>query len=258
METTCPSCAQPAEGRFCAHCGVAVNATCRSCGNPLPSGARFCNECGTAVAAPGAEAAPQRSPVLPWAITGAALIALIAALMIPRLDDSEPARPALAAAAPVSAPSAGDPRSVDLASMTPREAADRLFNRVMQSISSGDSAQATQFLPMAIAAYGRVPELDLDGRYHLAVLNLAASDPTSAQAQADSIRSADSDHLFGLYLAARAARDSGNAASARTAYQAFLDRYDAELARKLPEYEDHAQAMPGMKAEAERFIASGE
>lgn len=260
MEITCPSCAQPASGRFCAHCGVAVDAACRACGNPLPAGARFCNECGATAAAPApSEApAPARSSVLPWAVAGVALVALAAVLVVPRLGGAESeAAPVAVAAAPAEIPT-GNARAVDLASMTPREAADRLFNRVMGSISSGDSAQATQFLPMAIAAYGRVPELDADGRYHLAVLHLAAGDEAAASAEADTIRAADPDHLFGLYVAARAARDSGDKAAAREAYRAFLDRYDAQMARSLPEYRDHAQAMPGMQQEAERFIASGE
>lgn len=263
MAQPCPSCAQPTSGRFCSHCGAVVDAACRECGTPLAPGGRFCNECGARAGAVSAAEPARRasSNNFPWLITGAALIALTGVLLAPRFLESDDAPPPPAVASVAAAGGAapvGDARAVDLASMTPREAADRLFNRVMENVSAGDSAQATQFLPMAIAAYRRVPSLDVDGRYHLAVLHLASSDAAAAGAQADSIRAADPDHLFGLYAAARAARDAGDADAARARYREFLDRYDAQLQRQLPEYADHAAAMPGMKAEAEAFVTRGE
>ena len=41
----------------------------------------------------------------------------------------------------------------DLASMTPREQFDRLYNRVMQASEQGDTATANRFSPMALQAY---------------------------------------------------------------------------------------------------------
>ena len=80
------------------------------------------------------------------------------------------------------APGALGPTStVDLGSMTPRQAADRLFARVMTSLESGDTAQATLFLPMAIASYDRIVALSLDDRFHLSLLHAAAADGASAR-----------------------------------------------------------------------------
>jgi len=260
MTETCPACGAQASGRFCEHCGVALSAACRECGNPLPKGARFCNMCG-ATAAPPSTAATRTSP-LPWAVAGIALAALIAVLLIPRLgsrQEAPPAQPPAVATgdAPglgaAGAPS-GNPGAVDLASMSPREAADRLFNRVMTAVSAGDTAQARQFLPMAIGAYQRVDSLDADGRYHLAALQLVGGNFGAARAEADTILAANPNHLFGLFTAADAERERGNAAAAKDLYQRFLRAYDAEVAKKLPEYEEHSQGLPAMKAAAEQAV----
>jgi uncharacterized membrane-anchored protein len=138
--------------------------------------------------------------------------------------------------------------------MTPRDAADRLFNRVMTAVSTGDSAQAQQFLPMAVGAYQRVDSLDADGRYHVAALHLVGRDFAGARAQADSILAAQPTHLFGLYTAAQASAAMGDTAAARGFYARFLASYDAELARRLPEYEEHGQGLPLMKQEATQAV----
>lgn len=265
MSQTCPSCKQPASGRFCASCGVAVEADCRECGSRLPPGARFCNSCGAA-AAPGASAPaapPARSgSPLPWVVAGVALVALAAVVLVPRLREGEsavaPTTAAPLAGAPGAAgPAAGaGPAAVDLSSMTPREAADRLFNRVMQSVSAGDTAQARTFLPMAIAAYQRVPELDTDGHYHLAVLHLVGSNAQAARAEANAILARDPQHLFGLFTAAQAEQAMGNAARARELYERFLAAYDTEVQRELPEYQHHQQALGPMREEAQRAVGA--
>ena len=257
MTETCPSCGAAASGRFCNACGAALNAACRECGNPLPAGARFCNECGTPAVAPAGSA--RRALLLPWLLTGAAVVALVATLLVN--DDREaPAAPVQAVAAapspgplPSGAPAAGNPGAVDLGSMTPRQAADRLFNRVMQNVSSGDTAGAKQFLRMAVAAYDRARPLDSDGRYHLAVLQLVGGDLDAARAQSDTILSENPKHLFGLFTGAQAAQGRGDTAAAVSLYRRFLAAFDAETARKdVVEYADHSQALPAMKAEAER------
>lgn len=266
MTETCPACAQPASGRFCSHCGANLEApvTCTECGNELPVGGRFCNHCGaatpatrTALATEGTER-PAHSN-LPWYIAGAALVALIAVLLVPRFrqEEAPAAQAPFAAAAPAGASAgapAGDPRAVDLSSMTPRQAADRLFNRVMQAVSTGDSTQAKSFLPMAIAAYDRVPDLDADGHYHVAVLNLVGNDAQSARARADSILQSDPNHLFGLFTAGQAEQTLGNAEAARGFYQRFLDQYDSEVARGLQEYTEHEPVLTPMREEARRAV----
>ena len=134
--------------------------------------------------------------------------------------------------------------------MTPREAADRLFNRVMTATSTGDSAQAQRFLPMAIMAYQRVDSLNVDGRYHLAALHLVGHDWPAARAEADSILAVNPTHLFGLFSAGEAEAGRGNTAAAKDFYGRFIRAYDAELAKRLPEYEEHSQGLPAMRAQA--------
>ena len=254
MSQTCPSCEAPASGRFCPQCGVAIDAQCRECQNPLPAGARFCNQCGVSVAAPSTPARA-RQPALPWAIAAVALAVLGAATILPRLAGDDDSPPAALAQQPAAAPT-GDPSQVDLASMTPRQAADRLFNRVMQGLSAGDSTEVKSFAPMAIQAYGMVPERDADLHYHLGELYRLTGDAASARAQADTILAADPQHLFGLYGAARAEELRGGDAEARGFYQRFLDAYAAQVTRNLPEYQEHSQGLPGMRAAAQQAVGS--
>jgi tetratricopeptide (TPR) repeat protein len=201
--------------------------------------------------------------VLPWVLTGAALVALVATLLLNNNREAPAAPVQAVAAAPApgpvapgpvpTGPAAGNPGAVDLSSMTPREAADRLFNRVMQNVSSGDSATAKQFLPMAVAAYDRARPLDSDGRYHLAVLHLVGGNLEAARAQSDTILSTNPKHLFGLFTGAQAAQGRGDRAASVSLYRRFLAAFEAEKARKdVIEYADHAQALPAMKEEAER------
>ena len=266
MSQTCPSCAAEASGRFCPQCGVAIDAACRECQNPLPAGARFCNQCGaTASAVPAAAAAaPARQPVLPWVVAGVAIVALAAVAIAPRLSpDRAPetaaaAMPGAAAAAqpavPGAAPGGLDPASVDLESMTPRQRADALFNRVMSGMSGGDTTRIGFFTDMAIQAYGMVPERNADLHYHLGELYRVKGDVPAARAQADTILAADPQHLFGLFGAANAEQTRGNGAEARVFFQRFLDAYSAEVARNLPEYQEHQQGLPAMRGEAQKAV----
>ncbi len=260
----CPACGESTTGAFCAHCGTAVH--CRECGNALPADARFCTQCGATVASSAAtaqlgEVEPVESPsrhrpsLLPWVLGGAAVVALAGVLLAPRLREPRQ-EPRFEFSREAPPPPAGDPRAVDLASMTPREAADRLFDRVMRTLSQGDSAGARQFVPMALAAYERAGQPDTDARYHLGALHMVGGNPVAARAQADTILASNPQHLFGLFTAAQAEQDQGNTAEARALYRRFLDAYDTEVARGLPEYQAHQVALPGMRAEAARVAGS--
>ena len=260
----CPACGESTTGAFCAHCGTAVH--CRECGNALLADARFCTQCGAAVPSPATatqlgEVDPVEPPsrhrpsVLPWVVAGAAVVALAGVLLAPRLREPRQ-EPRFEFSRQATAPPVGDARSVDIASMTPQERADRLFDRVMTTISQGDSAGARQFVPMALAAYGMAGEPTADARYHIAALHLVGGDPTAARAQADTILTSNARHLFGLFTAAQAEQERGNTYGARALYRRFLDAYDAEIARGLPEYQAHQPALPGMRAEAARVAGT--
>lgn len=260
MSQTCPSCAAEASGRFCPQCGVAIDATCRECKNPLPAGARFCNECGVNIAAQPVAAAAGKQAVLPWAVAGLAIVALAGVVIVPRVT-ADPAQNAAAAAALVQQPGGAgagtgalDASSVDLASMTPLQRADRLFNRVMEGMSGGDTTRIGFFTDMAIQAYGMVPERNADLHYHLGELYRLKGDLDAARAQADTILASDPQHLFGLFGAANVEYTRENTAEARVLFQRFLDGYAAQVARNLPEYQEHQQGLPSMRAEAQKVV----
>jgi len=138
--------------------------------------------------------------------------------------------------------------------MTPREAADRLFNRVMSSAESGDTAQAEQFLPMAIGAYERARPLNPDGLFHLSVLERTGRQFDEALATAKQGLEDHPDHLLLLSAAAHASQDLGDTASARQYYSHLLDVWDKEKASGKEEYQDHAALLPTIHQDAEDVV----
>jgi hypothetical protein len=248
MSATCPACSHTCDGRFCSHCGAALEASCRDCGAALPAGGRFCNRCGAAatVAEPSSPA-PSR---LAWIVAALAVVLAVGLALFPRFQDAE-----VPTGIPLTATSGSGPASaVDLASMSPREAADRLYNRVMTSVSAGDTASALGFLDMAITAYQQVSPLDADAHYHLALLHGVAGDPEGVRREAEAILALRGTHLFGLGTLLELERSAGNAARARALAERILEVYAAERAAGLREYEEHELAVRAMQ-DAAREVA---
>lgn len=131
-----------------------------------------------------------------------------------------------------------------------RDQADRLFERIMQARARGDSTEANFFLPMAIQAYQGAGDLDADGLFHLGLLQVEAGSAADAARTADRIAVLDPDHLLGHALRADAALASGDEAAARIAFSRFLERFDTEVARDLPEYRMHRPALDGYRERA--------
>jgi len=139
--------------------------------------------------------------------------------------------------------------------MSPEERATRLYNRVMILHSQGKADSAEFFLPMALQAYAMLPALDVDGRYHIGVLDLTGDDDAGALAQADSIRRAVPTHLFAAMLRARALELRRDAAGARRAYAEFLRNEAAERARRRPEYAEHKDNLDAFHTQATQVAA---
>jgi hypothetical protein len=185
------------------------------------------------------------SPIMPWFIAGVCVLAIHAAVIVLAVRRPQPAEANQSdmtnTGAPAALPGAAGAtgRAPDISSMTPREAADRLYDRIARATESGDSGQVSFFGPMALQAYARVTPRDPDARLHIGLIELALRNPAGAAAQADSIGRESGSHLFGPMLWARAAEAQGNRAATRQAYQQFLASYESERARNLPEYEQH-------------------
>jgi RNA polymerase subunit RPABC4/transcription elongation factor Spt4 len=245
----CPACGAESTGRFCSACGAPLaGAACAKCGAQLSARAKFCPACG-APSGGGAAARPLIAPNqrAAWIVAGVCAIALIVTVVV------VVARRAPTAPGEAAASGAGAPATTDLSQMSPAEQATRLFDRVMRAQESGDTGQVTFFAPMAIQAYQMLgPGLDPDARLHVGLLQLAVKNPAGARAQADTLLKGSRTHLYGLLLKARAAEASGDAATARSALQAFVANYDAERAKKLPEYAEHDQLLIETRDQATR------
>jgi hypothetical protein len=262
-EGVCPRCGAAASGKFCSECGASLAAAvCPACGQITAAGARFCNRCGAsltgqtaAAAATGAGPSARADSQVAWWIAGGTLAVLIVMLAWPVINPEEPVpqtAPQPAAPAPGGEPAAGTPP--DLSGMSPREAADRLYNRVMQAVSAGDEAEVQRFLPMAIQAYGMVSPLDDDGLYHLATLRRAGGDFAGALATAQEGLADKPDHLLLLAAAADAAAGMGDQTTARGYWQHFLDVFDRQKALGLMEYLDHDPVLQESREHARQVV----
>ena len=150
---------------------------------------------------------------------------------------SGPGRVAGATVVGQGAAAAGAP---DISSMSPREQASRLYDRVMRLHEEQKGDSVAFFAQMALNAYAAIPDLDMDGRYDMARIAMVAGALPLAHAQSDTILQRDSTHLLGLLLGAdlaRAANDEARAKRMETTFAAVAGR---ERQRNLPEYEAHS------------------
>lgn len=256
----CPICGTPAGGRYCEQCGAAVvPRSCDACHAPLSPAARFCHRCGVAVrGAPVPQGGPEarsRGGRAPWLIAGLLIIVLLGWIALKGINRNAPgAVPDMANAgnsAPDGAPpaNAGAATPPDIGSMSPEERFNRLFDRVMRAASTGDTAGARQFLPMALMAYGMLDSVNADLRYHAAILQAEGGNYDAALALADTILATAPGHLFGYLTRAEVADRQGNAARAAAARKAFNAAVDRELARTdRPEYRDHRAVIDAYRA----------
>jgi tetratricopeptide (TPR) repeat protein len=106
---------------------------------------------------------------------------------------------------------------------------------------------------MAVQAYELVGDLDLDGMFHMALLQ-QLSDPAGALATARKMLEAEPDHILGLGMAGEASSAMGEQAAAREYFEHLLRVYDIQFARNLVEYDAHRNLMTQFKASAEAFV----
>lgn len=138
--------------------------------------------------------------------------------------------------------------------LTARQSADVLFNQAMTAYELGDSAEARQFIPMALSAYRQLQTPDLDARYHIALLSMAANLPRDALAQADTMLAEAPDHLLGLSAAAEAHAALGDEEAASRHFRRLLEVYTPEVVVSRPEYLDHARGLPSRREAAREYL----
>jgi hypothetical protein len=182
---------------------------------------------------------------LPWIVASIALVALVAlvaaqrfsAPTATRLDAPVNALPqAQLGEVPADQPMG---RAPDISQLTPRERADRLFDRIMSLHERGRTDSVQFFAQMAIPAYQMLQPLDLDTRYDMGRIAELAGLAGFARAQADTILRADRNHLLGLVLAIRASRLAGNESAAAAFERRLVAAEPAERRRDLVEYTRH-------------------
>lgn len=274
-EVVCAVCSTPGSGRFCSNCGAPLqSASCAGCGAELSPGARFCHNCGRTIAnspASGVASPVKRGGVassLPWIVAAIALVTLLAffagnafnskrgstldapqnALPQAGLDDRIPMGAV--------APEGGTVRGPDISQLSPQERADRLFNRVMLLGSQGKTDSVLFFAPMAINAYQMLGPLNADQRYDLGRIAEVAGALPLARAQADTILRENPRHLLGLLLGAKVATLTNDASARKSFESRLLSAYEAETAKRLPEYERHADDLTNGIAAARRSSGS--
>ncbi|MBI4499572.1 MAG: zinc ribbon domain-containing protein [Gemmatimonadetes bacterium] len=241
----CPSCGTEATGRYCPNCGASLMAQrCPHCNAEVRAGSRYCQSCGRSMSSHG------RSRAIPWIVAGATVAALSAVLLV-RLTSQK-----AAGAGPSPLRGAASQPASDISNLSPRERADRLFNRVMAASEQGDTTDMRFFIPMALQSYAMLGPLDADARYHVGAIEFVNNNYKGALAQADTISRAVPNHLLANALRAQVAAARGDTGARNRAYRALLDAYDSEMAKQRPEYADHSTLLGRTRAEAQQALAS--
>jgi hypothetical protein len=154
-------------------------------------------------------------------------------------------------AAAVTPPASADElAAVDLADLTPRQAADHLFDRVMRALIAHNVTEARNFLPMAIAAYVDVDSLGPDGAFHLATLQRVGADNTAALETTRAALAQYPDHLLVLGEAAAASLGLGDTVFAQQYAGRFLEVYETEVQRDLEDYAHHLNILDDLRQRA--------
>ena len=272
--SSCSRCGAAAAGNFCSSCGASLTAlSCPACGHTPAPGARFCTRCGAGLAGEGDSAATRapdgsgsQNAVVPaagssvaWWIAGGSLVALIMLAAWPVIRPGAP-DPGLSTGRPPAAegaapgPVVGGGAPPDLSSMTPREAADRLYDRVMNAVSMSDEATVQGFLPMALAAYDLAQPLNADGLYHLSALQRASGDFAGSLATAEGGLETNRDHLLLLAASGEAAEALEEEETARERWQRFLDVYDQQRSMGLEDYGAHEGVLEASRDHARQVV----
>jgi hypothetical protein len=136
--------------------------------------------------------------------------------------------------------------------MSPRDIADRLFDRVMKLSGEGKVDSAQFFATMALQNYASMGDLDLDLRYDMGRVAEVAGRREIVKAQADTILARSPSHLLGLVLAIKAAAMAEDETALAAAQRRLVAAEPAERPKNLEEYQRHRQDIDDALAQARR------
>ncbi|MGD2135392.1 MAG: zinc-ribbon domain-containing protein [Gemmatimonadales bacterium] len=223
---------------------------CTTCGAPLSADAQFCHACGAS------QTSTSTTPgiSMPWLLGGVGVALIAVALLAYSIGRSSTAAPSGTATQPTggTAPFTGAPP--DISDLSPRQAADSLFNMVMWGHETGDVARVTMFLPMALRAYESLGELDPDAHYHVGLISYIAADFEVALAHADSMEQQVPNNLLAVTLRYRVAQALRDEAEMREQSRRFLEHYEEQIALDRPEYRDHRTIIENFRVQAEAAV----
>ena len=225
----------------------ATAAACPSCKTQVLPAARFCHACGVSLEAPPAAAGLDVKMVALVVAVAVAIVSVVfatAIIVTQNKTQTPPPRPAAGSGV-------GTAPSLDLSSMTPRQAADRLFNRVVMANEQGNLSEALQFAPMAVQAYDSLGTLDADAHYHLGLIHVVTGDIDKVREQVTTLRKLVPDHLLGFTLEHAIAEQIGDEEVAARAAAAFAAAYDSEITMGRQEYADHRRTIEQFRAAVE-------
>ena len=179
------------------------------------------------------------SQFLPWSIAALALVAVVAILAGQRFGSDNQAGAPQPNAQTLQSDGQGIVRAPDISSLSPRERADRLYDRMMRLASENKEDSVRFFAPMALSAYSTLGPLDLDLRYDFGRVAEISDNLQVAQAQADSILAESPTNLLGLILAGRIAALRGNNAQRDNLARRLVQAEPSETKKALEEYTRH-------------------
>jgi hypothetical protein len=183
------------------------------------------------------------SDAILWSVIAIALLALIAMVAGQRFARSgQNSGAGSVASADGGGGSGASPMGTapDISQMSPDERAQRLYALMMRAFTAGHMDTVQMFAPMATGAYQMLDSMTVGERYEYGRLNAITGNPGLAAAEADTILKKHPDNLLGLVLAADAAHANNDAAAQQRYLARLAKAAPAEQARKLPEYQEHA------------------
>jgi len=228
---------------------LVIGSSCVSCNEPTIKNANFCHNCGRSIGNTPKPAMSGTKMILFLGITMVVSISSTFGLML-YLDGKNEVATITAFPSRLNATNSNNQpsRLPDLSTMTPREAADRLFNRVMSASETGNQEEANRFAPMAVQAYIRVINIDVDGLFHLGLLYLVREDFQNAIEHVRKIRFSSPNHLLATLLEHKVAEQTGDKLGQILASTKFLSAYQNEINSGRPEYSAHKKSIEKLRS----------